>query len=171
MVNSYKILGQSCPAGTADTDVYTVPVGKSAVISLISIANLTGAAATYRLAFRKNNASIANEHYHSFAVSARAPRSPTKSSDPKSHHKAMTPEILIGLILSSMVAVIGHFLKSLIAETRQTRETTIQMHVSLKSTTDTIIELQRADKEHSRQILNMIERLVRIEERQGIGRA
>jgi hypothetical protein len=83
----------------------------------------------------------------------------------------MTPEILIGLILSSMVAVIGHFLKSLIAETRQTRETTIQMHVSLKSTTDTIIELQRADKEHSRQILNMIERLVRIEERQGIGRA
>jgi hypothetical protein len=83
----------------------------------------------------------------------------------------MTPEILIGLILSSMVAVIGYFLKSLIAETRQTRETTIQMHVSLKSTTDTIIELQRADKEHSRQILNMIERLVRIEERQGIGRA
>jgi hypothetical protein len=80
----------------------------------------------------------------------------------------MTPEILIGLILSSMVAVIGYFLKSLIAETRQTRETTIQMHVSLKSTTDTIIELQRADKEHSRQILNMIERLVRIEERQGI---
>jgi len=83
----------------------------------------------------------------------------------------MTPEILIGLILSSMVAVIGYFLKSLIDETRQTRETTIQMHVSLKSTTDTIIELQRADKEHSRQILNMIERLVRIEERQGIGRA
>jgi len=83
----------------------------------------------------------------------------------------MTPEILIGLILSSMVAVIGYFLKSLIDETRQTRETTIQMHVSLKSTTDTIIELQRADKEHSRQILNMIERLVRIEERQGISRA
>jgi hypothetical protein len=80
----------------------------------------------------------------------------------------MTPEILIGLILSSMVAVIGYFLKSLIAETRQTRETTIQMHVSLKSTTETIIELQRADKEHSRQILSMIERLVRIEERQGI---
>jgi hypothetical protein len=80
----------------------------------------------------------------------------------------MTPEILIGVILSSMVAVIGYFLKSLIAETRQTRETTIQMHVSLKSTTETIIELQRADKEHSRQILNMIERLVRIEERQGI---
>jgi hypothetical protein len=80
----------------------------------------------------------------------------------------MTPEILIGVILSSMVAVIGYFLKSLIAETRQTRETTIQMHVSLKATTETIIELQRADKEHSRQILNMIERLVRIEERQGI---
>jgi hypothetical protein len=83
----------------------------------------------------------------------------------------MTPEILIGLILSSMVGVIGYFLKSLIAETRQTRETTIQMHVSLKSTTETIIELQRADKEHSRQILSMIERLVRIEERQGITRA
>jgi len=72
MVNSYKILGQSCPAGTADTDVYTVPVGKSAVISLISIANLTGAAATYRLAFRKNNATIADEHYHSSAVSVPA---------------------------------------------------------------------------------------------------
>lgn len=80
----------------------------------------------------------------------------------------MTPEIYIGLALTSMVAVISYFLKSLIDETRQTRETTLQMHVSLKSTTDTIIELQRADKEHSKQILNMIERLVRIEERQGI---
>lgn len=79
----------------------------------------------------------------------------------------MTPETTIGLAITIMVAVIGYFLKSLIDETRQARETTLQMHVTLKSTTDTIIELQRADKEHARQILNMIERLVRIEERTG----
>jgi len=77
----------------------------------------------------------------------------------------MTPEILIGLILSSMVAVIGFFLKSLITETRQTRETTLQMHSTLKGATEAIIALQQADKEHSRQILNIVERLVRIEER------
>jgi hypothetical protein len=77
----------------------------------------------------------------------------------------MTPEIIIGVFISAIVSVIGFFLRSLITETRQTRETTLQMHTTLKSATEAILELQRADKEHSRQILSIVERLVRIEER------
>lgn len=77
----------------------------------------------------------------------------------------MTPEVLIGIMLSGMVATIGFFLKSLVVETRQTRETTLSMHAILKSATEAIIALQQADKEHSKQILNIVERLVRIEER------
>lgn len=77
----------------------------------------------------------------------------------------MTIENMIGLAIAAMIAVIGYFLKSLITETRQTRETTLEMHTTLKGATEAIIALQQADKEHSKQILNIVERLVRIEER------
>ena len=77
----------------------------------------------------------------------------------------MTTENMIGMAIAAMIAVIGYFLKSLIGETRQTRETTLEMHTTLKGATEAIIALQQADKEHSKQILNIVERLVRIEER------
>lgn len=77
----------------------------------------------------------------------------------------MTPEVLIGIMLSGMVATIGFFLKSLVLETRQTRETTLSMHAILKSATESIVRLQQADQETARQIINIVERLVRLEER------
>ena len=77
----------------------------------------------------------------------------------------MTPELLIGVLLSGMVAIIGFFMKSLIVETRQTRETTLSMHAILKSATESIVKLQERDLEFNRQIINIVERLVRLEER------
>jgi hypothetical protein len=77
----------------------------------------------------------------------------------------VTPELLIGVLLSGMVATIGFFMKSLIVETRQTRETTLSMHAILKSATESILKLQERDLEFNRQIINIVERLVRLEER------
>lgn len=77
----------------------------------------------------------------------------------------MTPEVLIGIMLSGMVATIGFFLKSLVVETRQTRETTLSMHAILKSATESILRLQETDQEVNKQLINIVERLVRLEER------
>lgn len=63
MPAAYKVLGQACPTATTDVNVYTVPSSASAVASTLSLANLTTAAATFRVAVRPAGASIANQHY------------------------------------------------------------------------------------------------------------
>lgn len=63
MATTYKVLGQSAPSATSDTDVYTVPSSTEAVISTVTICNRGGSSATYRIAVRPDAASIANEHY------------------------------------------------------------------------------------------------------------
>jgi hypothetical protein len=63
MATSYKVLGQSAPAATTNTDVYTVPSATEVVISTITICNRTATATTYRIGIRPNGATIANEHY------------------------------------------------------------------------------------------------------------
>ncbi len=68
MANVYKVLGQSAPAATTDTALYTVPALTEAVISTIVIANRAATAGTFRLAVRPNGASIANQHYLAFDV-------------------------------------------------------------------------------------------------------
>lgn len=45
---AFKIIGQSAPAATTDTTVYTVPAGKSAVLSTVSV---------------PSGATLANQHY------------------------------------------------------------------------------------------------------------
>ena len=60
---SKKALGQSNPAATTATSLYTVPASKEAVVSSISVANLTATAATFRIAIRPAGATLANEHY------------------------------------------------------------------------------------------------------------
>jgi hypothetical protein len=55
---SRKVLGQSRPAATTETALYTVPVGGSAVISTITIAN-DGAATTFRVRIAVNGAATA----------------------------------------------------------------------------------------------------------------
>jgi glucose-6-phosphate dehydrogenase assembly protein OpcA len=44
-----KVLGQSCPAATTVTTLYTVPSAKEAVVSSISVANLAATSATFRI--------------------------------------------------------------------------------------------------------------------------
>ena len=50
MATTYKVLAQETLTADTNTDVYSVPAGKSAVISTIAICNLTASAATYRIA-------------------------------------------------------------------------------------------------------------------------
>lgn len=68
MPTSYKVLGQSNPAATTLTTLYTVPSATETVVSSISIANLSSTAATYRIAVRPDGASIANQHYLAYDV-------------------------------------------------------------------------------------------------------
>jgi len=54
MAEEYKILGQSAPSATTDTDVYVVTAGKSAIISSYYIANRSTAKTTIRLSIVKS---------------------------------------------------------------------------------------------------------------------
>lgn len=63
MATSYKVLGQSAPSATTNTDLYTVPSATSAVCSTLSICNRDSSAATFRVAVRPGGAAIANQHY------------------------------------------------------------------------------------------------------------
>ena len=63
MATAYKVLGQSNPAATTNTTLYTVPSATSAVISSIVICNQTASAATYRIAVRPAGASVASQHW------------------------------------------------------------------------------------------------------------
>ena len=72
MAITYKVLAQSAPSATTNTDVYTVGAGKSAIISTITICNRSATAATYRIALRPDGAAIANSHYIAYDVALAA---------------------------------------------------------------------------------------------------
>jgi hypothetical protein len=72
MATTYKVLGQSAPAATTNTDVYTVGSGKSAVVSTITIANRDSSAGSFRIAIRPAGAAIANQHYISYGTTCPA---------------------------------------------------------------------------------------------------
>lgn len=63
MATTYKVLGQSAPSATTDTNVYTVPSSTEAVISTITVCNRASTTSTYRIAIRPDGASIGNQHY------------------------------------------------------------------------------------------------------------
>ena len=77
MASTYKVLAQSAPSATTNTDVYTVGSGKSAVISTITVCNRAASAATYRIAIRVAGATLANEDY--IAYDANVPANDTIS--------------------------------------------------------------------------------------------
>ena len=68
MAEAYKVLAQSAPSATTDTDVYTVPSATEAVVSTIVMANRAATAGTFRIAVRPDGATIANEHYLAYDV-------------------------------------------------------------------------------------------------------
>jgi len=72
MASTYKVLAQSAPSATTNTDVYTVGSGKSAVVSTITVCNRAASAATYRIAIRVAGATLANEDYIAYDVAIAA---------------------------------------------------------------------------------------------------
>jgi glucose-6-phosphate dehydrogenase assembly protein OpcA len=77
MPTVYKVLGQSAPGATTDTNLYTVPASKAAVVSTIVVSNRSTTNRTYRIAIRPNGATIANQHYIAFDVTVGAADSTT----------------------------------------------------------------------------------------------
>ena len=71
MATVYKVLGQSAPAATTNTNIYTVPSVTSTVISTITVCNLTTVDATYRIAIRPAGATLSNQHYIAYDVTVR----------------------------------------------------------------------------------------------------
>jgi hypothetical protein len=67
-----KVLGQSNPSATTLTTLYTVPSSREAVVSTISVANLTATAATFRIAVRPAGATVANQHYIGYDITVGA---------------------------------------------------------------------------------------------------
>lgn len=77
MATTYKVLAQSAPSATTDTDIYTVPSATQAVISTIVVANRSASDATYRIAVRPDGATLANQHYIAYNVTVGASDSTT----------------------------------------------------------------------------------------------
>jgi glucose-6-phosphate dehydrogenase assembly protein OpcA len=69
---NYKVLGQVNPSATTLTTLYTAPAATQAVISTIVITNLTGSAASFRIAVRPAGEAIANKHYLAYDVTVGA---------------------------------------------------------------------------------------------------
>ena len=60
---TYKILGQSAPAATTETALYTVPAATETIISSIVVCNRGSSAGTYRIYVAANGAAAANNQY------------------------------------------------------------------------------------------------------------
>jgi hypothetical protein len=58
MATAYKVLGQSNPAATTATALYTVPAATEAVVSTIVICNQDAADATFRISVRPDGAAL-----------------------------------------------------------------------------------------------------------------
>jgi glucose-6-phosphate dehydrogenase assembly protein OpcA len=72
MPTIYKVLGQSNPAATTLTTLYTAPAATQAVVSSIVIANLAASTATFRIAVRPAGASIADSQYIAYDITVGA---------------------------------------------------------------------------------------------------
>jgi len=60
---TYRVLGQSNPAATTATTLYTVPAATATVTSTLTVANLGTATATYKIAIRPAGATLEDKHY------------------------------------------------------------------------------------------------------------
>ena len=72
MAQAYKVLAQSAPAATTNTDMYTVGAGLQVVASTVTICNRSASSATYRIAVRGGGATLANQHYIAYDATVAA---------------------------------------------------------------------------------------------------
>jgi hypothetical protein len=64
MPTAYKVLGQSNPAASTETALYTVPSSTSSVVSSIAVCNQAATSATFRIAVRPAaDSTTAAKHY------------------------------------------------------------------------------------------------------------
>lgn len=63
MATAYKVLGQSNPAATTATTLYTVPALTSTVCSTVNVCNQAASAGSFRIAVRPAGAVLAAQHY------------------------------------------------------------------------------------------------------------
>lgn len=77
MATAYKVLGQSAPGATTETDLYTVPSATEAIISSLVVCNRSASDVTYRIAVRPAGATLATSHYVAYDVTVGASDSTT----------------------------------------------------------------------------------------------
>ena len=77
----------------------------------------------------------------------------------------MTPETVIGLILTSIVSVIAFLLKTLVTEHKSTRDTVISLTESLRYTAEDLMQLKRSEEALQSKVVEILQRLVVLEER------
>jgi hypothetical protein len=63
------VLGQSNPAATTATTLYTVPASTQTVVSTVTVCNQTSTAGTYRVAVRVAGGALAASQYVAYDVS------------------------------------------------------------------------------------------------------
>ena len=63
MPTVYKVLGQSSPAATTETDLYTVPAATSAVASSVIVCNRSAVLSTFRISIAVGGAATTNKDY------------------------------------------------------------------------------------------------------------
>jgi hypothetical protein len=69
MATTYKVLGQSNPAATTATTLYTVPASTQTVVSTLTVCNQSSTAGTYRVAVRVAGAALGASQYVAYDVS------------------------------------------------------------------------------------------------------
>jgi bifunctional ADP-heptose synthase (sugar kinase/adenylyltransferase) len=73
MPTAYKVLGRKQAAATTEETLYTVPAATEAVVSTITVANLTSSDKTYRIAVKPASTStLALEHYVAYDITVGA---------------------------------------------------------------------------------------------------
>lgn len=72
MASTYKVLGQSNPAATTATTLYTVPASTSTVCSTMVVANTSAIAGSFRIAVRPGGEALSTKHYIAYDTSIAA---------------------------------------------------------------------------------------------------
>ena len=68
MATIYKVLGQSNPAATTSTALYTVPALTQAIISTLTVCNQAATDATFRVSVSVNGATLSAKEYIAYQV-------------------------------------------------------------------------------------------------------
>jgi hypothetical protein len=68
MPTTYKVLGQTAPSATTNTNLYTVPANTQAIVSTIVVTNRSSSFVSYRIAVRPAGAVVASQHFIAYDV-------------------------------------------------------------------------------------------------------